>query len=373
MKAKTVLSAVLIVGSVLGVAGGLAYYKYASIQKGIAAGAVRHEPATVVQFAVAEKRPFQRTITAVGTIHSVRHVMLTNELAGKIVHVGFESGEVVEEGQTLLKMDTSTEEADLRSAEASVALAKSTLNRLKTALAGKAVSEQELDRAKAEMEQSLARAEQLRATIAKKEIKAAFRGRVGLRDVHPGQYLGEGRAITSLMGVGDEVHVDFSVPQMHAATLALGAKVTVQVAPGVELPATIVAFDSQIDLSTRNVRVRAELPSMNDRLSPGMSVDVLIPVGPPVDVVVAPPTAIRHAPFGDHLFVLEPVPNEPDKFRARQRFVQVRGSTQGKAIVTGGLQEGERIAADGSFKLREGALVMPAPEKAEAAPALSVR
>jgi membrane fusion protein, multidrug efflux system len=367
MKLKTFFAGVVIIGALLAVAGGLGYTKYRAIKAGMASGGHFEMPETVI-IEAAERVPFQRSITAVGTVEAVRHVMLTNELAGKVIEVGFESGQVVDEGHVLLRMDTSTERADLRSAEAAVNLADVTLRRLKTALAGKAVSEQELDRAHAELEQAQARVEQLKATIDKKEIRAAFHGRVGLRDIHPGQYLSEGKTITSLQGLADEMYVDFSVPQLQAAMLRVGSPVVVSFA-GIEVPAKIIAFDSQLDLSTRNVRVRAAVPSMEGRLTPGMSLDVRIPLGEPVEVIAAPPTAIRHAPFGDHLYVIEPDPADATKLRARQRFVRVAGAVGNKVIVSEGLKEGEKVATDGSFKLREGALVNGAPQKADGAQA----
>src|SRR5262249_13877130 len=106
---------------------------------------------------------------------------------------------------------------------------------------------------------------------------------------------------------------------------------------------------------------------------PGMFVDVRVPVGEPETVVAAPPTAIRHAPFGDQLFVIEPDPTDPVKLRAHQRFVRLGGSVHMPSgdLVGGveGLKAGDRVAADGSFKRQDGALVSAPPPAAPASPA----
>lgn len=362
MKFKSIIASIGIVAVVLGVAGGLGYWKWRGIQKGMSAGPPPEFP-EFVRVEEATAGTFQRMMTAVGTVQAVRHIAVASEVSGKVAFVGFESGQGVDEAQVILRLDSSTEQADLRAAETQVRLNEITLNRLEQAMTGNAVSKQEMDRARSELDQSRSRVEQLKAMIDKKEIRAPFAGRMGMRDVHPGQYVAEGARLTTLQGSSDEVYVDFAVPQMQAAGLSIGSPVTIRIA-GHDLPARIVAVDAQIDLMTRNARLRAALSSMGGRLVPGMFVDVRIALGEATAVVTAPPTAIRHAPFGDHLFVIEPDPKKPDDLRARQRFVKLGGAAGDRVIVLDGLKVGERVAADGSFKLREGALVKAAAERA---------
>ena len=92
----------------------------------------------------------------------------------------------------------------------------------------------------------------LRALIAKKTIRAPFRARVGLADVHPGQYLNEGVTLTTLQGVADEVHVDFSLSQSVAAGIQPGSSVEVRTSRGQTLTAEVVAVDSRVDPTTRS-------------------------------------------------------------------------------------------------------------------------
>ncbi len=366
MKVRIWLMGVLPVLAVLGTLAGLGYVKYRGIRQAMAAASMMTEPVETVRMVAVETVPFQRFLTAVGTVSALQHLVLSTETAGKVVEVGFDSGQLVEKGQLLLRLDASTEAAELRSAEAMAELAGLTLERLTQAMADDARSHHELDRAAAEREQALGRTEQLRAMIAKKEIRAAFKGHVGMRNVHPGQYLAEGARITTLQGVADTVHVDFSLPQTAAASLAPGAAVKVIVGDR-EVPAAIVAADAMVDPQTRNARLRADLPTNGLPLMPGMFLDVRVPLGTPTTVVAAPPTAIRRAPFGDHVFVMEPDAANPGRFRARQRFVKLGGATpQGMVTVVEGLKPGEVIAEEGSFKLREGAAVRPPEAQASA-------
>jgi len=360
MKLRSVAVGVVVIGGVLALAAGLGLYKYRQIREGIAAGENRPEPPTAVSVVEAQTGPFQRTVTAVGTVQAMRHVTVASEVAGKVVEVGFESGQVVEEGTVLLRLDASTEEADRRAAEAQRELARVTLERVTQAANANAVSRQEIDRARAEFDSSVARVEQFRSMIDKKRVVAGFRGRMGLRNVHPGQFLGEGQMVTTLQGVEENVYVDFSVPQMQAAAVPVGAAVTVSVL-GQRLPAVVSAVDSLIDQATRNARVRATTSGLDGRLVPGAFVDVVIPLGEKQEVVLVPATALRRAPFGDFVFVIVADDKDAKVLRAKQRFVTPAGSVEGRVIITAGLKAGERLAGDGSFKLRDGAEVMEAP------------
>jgi membrane fusion protein (multidrug efflux system) len=360
MKLKTLIAGFGIVGAILLVIAGLFVWKRGQDHAAAARMAQMPKPVDFVQFARAETGPFQRGMTAVGTIQAIQHITIANEVVGKVVSVGFESGQVVRKGDVLLTLDSATEQADLRSAEAEGELARASYERWKQAMESNAGSKQELDRARAEQDKTNARIEQIKAVIEKKQIRAPFDGRVGLRDTHPGQYLAEGTRITTLQGIDDKVFLDFSVPQARAAALPVGASVKVNVL-GQSLMAPIVASEAQIDLATRNARLRATLPSLDGRLVPGMFVDVEVPLGESQQVVKVPTTAVRRAPFGDYVFMIVPDPKDPKALVARQKFVQVAGSIGSEVVIADGVKPGDLLAADGSFKLRDGGTVMEAP------------
>ncbi|MCA3005939.1 MAG: hypothetical protein IOD15_11355 [Phycisphaerales bacterium] len=78
-------------------------------------------------------------------------------------------------------------------------------------------------------------------------------------------------------------------------------------------------------------------------------------------MLTVPSTAVRRASFGDHVFMVGPDPKDPAKQRARQRLVKLGPAVGNRTIVLSGLNEGDKVAADGSFKLFEGALVAEVP------------
>jgi membrane fusion protein (multidrug efflux system) len=265
-------------------------------------------------------------------------------------------GQVVEAGTVLVAQDVSVEEAELKAEEAQVALAESTLGRLERASRNNGASEMEVDRGRAERDVELAKVARIRALIERKTLRAPFRARVGLSDVHVGQYLDEGTELTTLQGVDDAVNVDFSVPQQIAAGLHEGDPVEIEAASGAPaIPATIVAIDARVDPRTRNAWVRARIEGAGAAPAPGSSVRVQVPVGAPQKAVAVPVNALRKGPTGEHVFVLEA--DAQGSLRARVRPVEVGAMLGDEVLLVAGLAPGERVAAAGSFKLREGVLV----------------
>ena len=342
--------------TVVATGAGLAAWKYTDIAASAAASANQPEPMEVITAAVATDREHRRTTTSIGTVLALRSITLSNEVAGTVERVHLTPGQIVEPGTVLVALDASVERAELQAQDAQAALAKTTLDRLEKLRTHQATSQEEVDQARAQYDVAQAQMARTRALIAKKVIRAPFRSRVGIADVHIGQYLNEGSTLTTLQGVAEAVHVDFTVAQRVAAGLKVGDSVAVYAGnDNTPIPARIVAVDARVDPNTRNATVRARLAGPVTP-APGASVRVLVPVGPLDTVVSVPVNALRKGPQGDHVFVIEP--DSADKPRAHVRTVQSGPVLGEEVIVYEGVKSGEQIATSGSFKLREGVLVV---------------
>lgn len=349
-------SAVLVT-TIVAVAGSLAWWKTASLSEAMAASANQPEPVEAVTAVVAAKRHYQPTTTAVGTVLSLRSITLRNELPGTVRTVRLVPGRIVDEGELLVALDVTVEKAELEAQEAQAVLAESVLQRSHRLRENNAISEEELDRARADRDVARAQMARTRAIIERKTIRAPFRARVGIADVHPGQYLNEGTQLTTLQGIDDSVHVDFSVEQELAASLREGDTVDIVASSvgGNTSSASIVAIDARVDATTRNAAIRARLDDASKDLAPGASVRVHVPVGRDQSVVAVPASALRKGPSGDHVFVLSP--DEAGNARAHMRPVEVAALLGDEVVIKSGLAAGEKVAASGSFKLREAVLV----------------
>lgn len=349
-------SLVLVVGVVIAGAG-LATWKKASIARADATAASQPEPTESVATAIAREHEHIRTTTSIGTVVALRSITVRNEIAGTVRRVALEPGKIVNAGTVLVALDVAVEEADLRALEAQAELARTQFARMQRMSARRAASEMEVDSARAEQEVVLAQVARIKAVINRKIIRAPFRARVGISDVHPGQYLNEGASLTTLQGVDDAAYVDFMVAQQVAASLRPGSKVSVFAAgdESLALQAEILAIDARVDPSTRNAMVRAKIQGGDRSPSPGASVRVQVAVGAPRMATAIPASAVRKGPAGDHVFVV--VVDEKGRTRARLRQVQVDAMAGDDAVISKGLSPGEHVAASGSFKLREAALV----------------
>src|SRR5262245_52144406 len=347
----------VLAGVLLGTGVVLGAWKHNSLAAQRAA--VQPEPVEVVTVAVATPTEHRESTTAIGTVLALESITLRNELPGTVRQVSLTPGAIVEAGTVLVALDTSVETADLRALEAQATLAETTLRRHELLRKYEATAESEVDQARAQRDVSKAQVERLRAVIAKKIIRAPFRARVGLADIHRGQYLNEGVQLTTLQGVSDEVNVDFSVPQAVAATLGLGSKVEVITSAPEPITASILAIDAKVDPATRNALVRARISGTKELPAPGASVRVQVPVGAMGTAIAIPVSALRKGPGGDHVWVIGP--DDGGATRAHERVV-VSGPVVGDTVlILKGLSAGEQVAASGSFKLREAVKVRPTP------------
>lgn len=409
MRLTTVLAGVAVFLVLATVGGGLAFYKIKQVKASMNAPpppefgeSARTAPAREIQW--------QPMSDLVGTAFSIRSVLLSNEVAGTVREVRFQSGSIVEEGDVILLLDDSVDRSDLAAAEAAVRVAESNVSvgQAKLDLAEvewKAISEAnlgnaaspieldrkrsevqsaraEIDRLRAEVDQARSRADQAKVRIDKHVIRAPFRGRAGIRTIHEGQYLAEGTGFVKLEEVSERIYLDFAIPQEYLARVHPGLKVmaTSPVLGPDPVAIEVVAVDATVSNDTRNARVRGILdnPPIDGagggapaayperRIRPGMFVQIRVPVDVPAPRIVVPATAVRRATFGDHVWTVS-VGGEPACPRAHQRPVKLGPTVGDDVIVLDGLKAGEVVATSGSFKLRENVPVND-PDAAPTAP-----
>jgi membrane fusion protein, multidrug efflux system len=347
---KTRILATVIIA--LGILAAIFGYKYHQVRQAKAAQAARKPAPAAVTTAKTVREAWARTLGSVGTLQSYQGIVMRSEIEGRIIRVAFESGSRVKAGDVLVEMDTASEDAQLRSFEATTRLTELNLQRARELRQTNANTQADLDASEASYLQARANVEATKATLAKKRIVAPFDGRIGIRQVNIGQFLNKGDALATLEAV-DPIYADFALPQQNIADLAPGlpVKVTVDAFPGREFEGKIEAIDPRITDTTRNIRLRATLENKDETLHPGMfaRVEVILPEQNPV--VVLPATAVVYSPYGDYVFA---VTQKDGATVAAQRWVKV-GPKRGDLIsILEGLQENEEIVTIGQSKLRPG-------------------
>ena len=354
MKRK-ILTAVMIV---LAVVVGLAGIKAWQIHTLIAPGSSFVPPPETISAAVAHEEQWQDTLTAIGSINAVQGVTVSPEIAGKVSEITFESGAVVARGDLLVRLDTSSEEAQLRAIEAQVELAQLNADRTRQLRTNNTVSQSELDATEATLKQEQGNADAIRATIEKKTIRAPFAGQLGIRLVNLGELLDAGKPIVSLQALLP-VFADFSLPQQELARLKTGlaVRVTSDTYPDQNFDGTLTAINPDLDATTRSVRLQATFANADQLLRPGMFVRVEVIFPDEQTVLAIPATAILSAPYGDSVYVIESHPAKnggKTEATVNQKFVRT-GRSHGDFIsILTGLKAGDRVVSAGVFKLRNG-------------------
>ena len=358
MKLKSFLFALLFL---LVVAGAIVAVKGLQIGKLVASGQEGGgPPPETVSTAPVTKEKWEKSVESVGSLRAVQGADLSTEESGVVAKILFENGQEVKEGDLLVELDTDTEQANLRSAEAEQDLARTVYERTRRLRANNTVPQSDLDAAESQLRKMTALVEQLKATIRKKQINAPFSGRLGIREVNLGQFVNNGDKIVSLQSL-DPIYVDFLLPQQLIAALQSGQKLQVvtDVYPGEVFEGTLTAVNAEIDPVTRNIRLQGTLPNADGRLRPGMFGRVLLSLGQADEVTSIPATAVISATYGDSVFVIKQETGADGTARqvAEQRFIRT-GRAKGDFIaVTEGLQPGETVVSAGAFKLRNGSPV----------------
>lgn len=319
-------------------------------------------PATVTATKV-KFEDWQPQVRSVGSLRARQGAVIVAERGGTVETVHFKAGEKVRAGKLLLELEAGEEKAQFKAAEAALALAKITLKRDKEQIKVHAISQAQLDADRADLKAKQAQVEQLQAVLDKLQIHAPFSGRLGVSTVSVGQYLKAGASIVSLQS-SDKMLIDFNIPQRQLAEVKAGQAVRLQTNTfaGRDFTGEIVAIDSQVDATTRNVHVEALIDNAKGELVSGMFAEVQIETGGANAYLTLPQTAITYNAYGSTVFVARPGKPIEDGGEdakepmpvAEQIFVKT-GEVRGDQVaLLSGLNEGDMVVTSGQMKLKNG-------------------
>ena len=259
----------------------LGFVKFRQIQTAMAQGAAFQPPPEAVTTIVAKQEDWPATLSAIGTMAAVQGVTVSADLPGIVDRIAFDSGRPVREGDVLAELDTRQEQAQLAAVEAA---ARSGPPQLRPDAGPGGSRARSLARSTTGPRPSRSRPRrrvgEIRATIARKTIRAPFSGILGIRQVNLGQYLAGGDPVVPLQSL-DPIYVNFGVPQQDAGQVRVGrtVRVTADDLAGAEFTGRVTAIDSIVDEATRNIQVQATLANPGRQAAPGMFVQTEVTLG----------------------------------------------------------------------------------------------
>ncbi len=297
--------------------------------------------------------PFSHTAVAIGTLRSSESVVLSPEIAGRIVEIAFREGQRVKAGDLMFRLDDAILRAERNQARAKLTLAQRNYERAIELHRKKLASARERDEAAASLEVAKAALELAEARLARATLRAPFDGIAGLRKVSPGDYVTAGTPLVNLEAV-DTLKVDFRVSEKALPSLAVGQRLTLNVDawPGEDFDATVYAIDPAVEITNRSIGLRAELPNPDDKLRPGLFAKVTLILDTIGDAILIPEQAVM--PRGEQRFVYV-----IEDGKAAIRPVTLGTRRDGRVHVLSGLTGGETLITAGWQKIGPGSPVMP--------------
>ena len=312
-------------------------------------------PPTQVAAIVVQPQDAPMRLESVGSISAVRQAELAPDVAGRVANIRFNAGDYVRAGQLLVQLYDAPLRADRAAAQARAKFARLQLQRSQELAPTGAEPRELLEQRRSQLQQSQAEIAQLDARLRQLQVRAPFSGRLGIRQVDPGQYLNAGQPVVSLTAL-NALFVDFSVPQQQLNQLKPGR--TVQVAsdawPGRSFSARLSAIEPQIDEDTRNIRVQARLANPDEALRPGMYVTASLELPPQRDAIVLPVTAIQTSAQGNSVIVIRG-DNAREAGKAEVVPVKVGRRIGDFAVVESGLAAGDVVVTEGQLRVQPGA------------------
>ncbi len=347
-RAPRLLIGIVVVLLVIGALFGL---RYLQLQRQQEMMSQAPPPAQVQAVAVAEQR-WPASLSAIGGLRAVNGVRVSNEIAGVVDAIEFESGQRVEAGDPLVHLDDETDRAALETRQAEARLASQQFERFSNLIGQDAVSRAQFDEARANREAAEARVHEQEAIVAKKTVRAPFDGVLGLRQVDLGQFIPVGTPIVEINQL-DPIQVDFTIGERDLPLVEVGDPVEVRVAAYAEevFAGEVLAIESSVRSATRTVEVRARLDNPDGRLRPGMFANVTAFRRQVRDVVTVPRTAISYNTYGDFVFALREQDGSTTVERVQVSTGEVR---DGQVEIVDGLDPGTRVVAAGLLRLRAG-------------------
>lgn len=286
-------------------------------------------------------------ITTVGSLLPDEEVDLSFETSGKIVAINFREGAAVRKGQLLAKVNDRPLQAQLSRYEAQLKLAEDRVYRQSALLERDAVSQEAYEQARTELATLQADIAIVQSNIALTELRAPFDGIIGLRNVSEGAYASPSVVVAKLTKISP-LKIDFYVPERYASQIHPGTRLSFTIEGRQErFEATVYATETQVDVTTRTLAVRARYPNARGRLLPGRFATVQIRLHEIPDAIAVPTEAIVPEMGVDKVFLYR-------NGQAHAVEVTTGLRTESQIQIINGLNAGDTLLTSGTLQLREG-------------------
>lgn len=302
-----------------------------------------------------QPEPLEMLVSATGTLIGRESVVLVSELSRRLIKVHAEEGKRVSKGDVLFELDASDLRAELGKLEVQTRLAQATLDRTEKLQTEGLSNQQELELARARVDELGSEKQVLQVTLEKTRIRAPFAGTMGLRRVSEGAWVSPSTTLATLQDTS-ALKLDFTLPERYASSVKRGEAFRFKVEGQSEsYTGKIAAVEPSVDATTRSLLVRG-LVDGSSQLMPGTGASVELPLRVERALLV-PSIAIVPGIEGRRVYIAE-------QSRAKAVPVEVGYRTSDRAQLVSGVREGDLVIVTNLLRLRDGLPVAVSTEAA---------
>lgn len=255
-------------------------------------GRPRQEGPMMVDGFIIKQSAVSENVEVPGSLRPFEETQIRAEVGGRIVQMNVKEGTLVQKGTLLVKLFDDDLRAQLRKLRVQLKIKEKTEERNRELLEISGISQQEYDLSTLEVENLRADIEITQIAISKTEIRAPYKGVVGLRNISLGSFISPSDIVTTIRQV-DQLKLEFSVPEKYAKDIGKGYAVKFRVDGGKqEHTAKVIATENSVDQNTRTLQVRAVVNGNNPELVPGVFAKINLQLGKNDKALLVPTQAV---------------------------------------------------------------------------------
>lgn len=309
----------------------------------------RRAPLAVDAFIV-KPSTVSEVVEVAGTLLPAEETLIRPEVSGRVVQLDIPEGAIVDKGKLLAKLFDADLQAQLQKLKVQLQIADKTVERQRELLAINGISQQDYDLSTLDADNLRADINALQIAIDKTEIRAPYRGQVGLRNISMGAYISPADVITTIRKI-DEFKLEFAVAEKYAPEVERGYAVTFRVDGGTrDFPARVIASEGNVNPTTRTLRVRARVTEQNKELVPGVFARVRLLLSKNDEALMIPSQAVIPQARTKEVILFK---NDSVLFQSVETGMRDSAYVQ----VLSGLEAGDTIITTGLMAIRPGTTV----------------
>ncbi|MCK4870834.1 MAG: efflux RND transporter periplasmic adaptor subunit [Gammaproteobacteria bacterium] len=305
------------------------------------------QPAIPVEATKVTATNIPNQVHSLGSLYADQSVTISSEVDGRVHKLFFQDGQQVAQGMPIIQLDNAKDQANYDSVTAALNVARNKYNRAQKLWNEGAVSKQDLEQLKADVETKSADVKSAQVALQQKELTAPFSGTLGAFNTQEGDFISKGNALVTLVNT-KELKVKYTLPEVLRPQLQRNQQVAITTAayPNKKFYGTVTFIAPAVDVATRSIGIHAEINNDQGLLAPGMFVQVTQSINVQKGALVIPEQAIIADVSGYTIFVIR-------DGKAHKTNIKLGARVAGMAQVLNGLQLGDLVVTAGQQKLSD--------------------